>query len=204
MVTTGKGLPLWSPPLLRLPSLPWLQGRSLLPSSSWFPGPGWFSGASKLKPRLHLSYLGGSRNKANSGTGCLGPRPAGGQARPLSCPPHNPSFVSGTEAPSHCLSPGTVGNFPWDYWVSKSYRIFENSFSYQITNVYSSLRPVSTYVKKILQGLPWWHSGLESACQCRGHGFEPWSGKIPHAAEQLSPCTTTTEPTCHNYRSLHA
>ena len=27
-----------------------------------------------------------------------------------------------------------------------------------------------------------------------GHGFEPWSGKIPHAAEQLSPCATTTEP----------
>ncbi|KAJ8794161.1 hypothetical protein J1605_003307 [Eschrichtius robustus] len=25
-------------------------------------------------------------------------------------------------------------------------------------------------------------------------GFEPWSGRIPHAAEQLSPCTTTTEP----------
>ena len=32
-----------------------------------------------------------------------------------------------------------------------------------------------------------------SAWQCRGHGFNPWSGKIPHAAEQLSPCTTTTE-----------
>ena len=32
-----------------------------------------------------------------------------------------------------------------------------------------------------------------------GHGFEPWSGKIPRAAEQLSPCATTTEPTCHNY-----
>ena len=27
-----------------------------------------------------------------------------------------------------------------------------------------------------------------------GHRFEPWSGKIPHAMEQLSPCTTTTEP----------
>ena len=26
-----------------------------------------------------------------------------------------------------------------------------------------------------------------------GHGFEPWSGKIPHAAEQLSPRATTTE-----------
>ena len=24
--------------------------------------------------------------------------------------------------------------------------------------------------------------------------FKPWSGKIPHAAEQLSPCATTTEP----------
>ena len=32
------------------------------------------------------------------------------------------------------------------------------------------------------------------ANQCRGHGFEPWSGKIPHATEQLTPCATTTEP----------
>ena len=37
----------------------------------------------------------------------------------------------------------------------------------------------------------------------QGHGFEPWSGKIPRAAEQLSLCTTTTEPALehvsHNY-----
>ena len=26
------------------------------------------------------------------------------------------------------------------------------------------------------------------------HRFDPWSGKIPHAAGQLSPCATTTEP----------
>ena len=43
------------------------------------------------------------------------------------------------------------------------------------------------------------------------HGFEPWSGKIPHATEQLSLSATTTEPAlyslqatttepaCHNY-----
>ena len=37
-------------------------------------------------------------------------------------------------------------------------------------------------------------SGWESTCQCRGHEFEPWSGKIPHAVEQLGPCATTTEP----------
>ena len=44
------------------------------------------------------------------------------------------------------------------------------------------------------RGLPWWRSGWESACQCRGHGFEAWSGKIPHAAEQLGPWATITEP----------
>ena len=33
-----------------------------------------------------------------------------------------------------------------------------------------------------------------SACQYREHGFNPWSGKILHAAEQLRPCTTTIEP----------
>ena len=48
--------------------------------------------------------------------------------------------------------------------------------------------------KKVRLGLPWWRSGWESACQCRGHGFEPWSGKIPHAAEQLGPWAATTEP----------
>ena len=48
------------------------------------------------------------------------------------------------------------------------------------------------------------------------HGFDPWSGKIPHAMEQLSPLSTTTEPTLqslqatttelthHNYWSPHA
>ena len=51
-----------------------------------------------------------------------------------------------------------------------------------------------TSIKKYKTGLPWWCSGWESACQCRGHGFEPWSGGIPHAAEQLGPWATITEP----------
>ena len=50
------------------------------------------------------------------------------------------------------------------------------------------------YVWNLTLGFPWWFSGKESICQCRGHGFKPWSGKIPHAEEQLSPCTTATEP----------
>ena len=42
--------------------------------------------------------------------------------------------------------------------------------------------------------LPWWHSGWESACQCRGHGFNSWFGRIPRAVEQLSPCATLLSP----------
>ena len=28
------------------------------------------------------------------------------------------------------------------------------------------------------------------------HRFDPWSREIPHPAEQLNPCTTSTEPMC--------
>ena len=49
-------------------------------------------------------------------------------------------------------------------------------------------------IKKGHVGLPWWLSDWESACQCRGHGFKTWSGKVPHAVEQLGPWATTTEP----------
>ena len=43
-------------------------------------------------------------------------------------------------------------------------------------------------------GLAWWLSGKEPTCQHRRHGYDPWSGKIPQATQQLSPRTTTTEP----------
>ena len=41
-----------------------------------------------------------------------------------------------------------------------------------------------------------------------GTQFDPWSRKIPHAVEQLSPCTTTTEaqalePVLQSKRSHH-
>ena len=42
---------------------------------------------------------------------------------------------------------------------------------------------------------------LRIAYQCRGHRFEPSSGKIPHATEQLSPCATTTEPALYSPRA---
>ena len=57
-----------------------------------------------------------------------------------------------------------------------------------------ALITLSAYIKKERSGLPWWHSGWESACQCGGHGFEPWSGRIPHAVERLGPWATIAEP----------
>ena len=57
-----------------------------------------------------------------------------------------------------------------------------------VANFYASCK---TQVKccllyECLWGPPWWLRDRESACQCRRHGLEPWSGKIPHASEQLS------------------
>ena len=48
-------------------------------------------------------------------------------------------------------------------------------------------KTISFIIASKIIGLPWWRSGWESACQCRGRGFEPWSGRIPHAAERLGP-----------------
>ena len=42
-----------------------------------------------------------------------------------------------------------------------------------------------------MREIPWWLSGKESTCQCKRHGFDPWSKKIPHAKGQLSLCVTT-------------
>ena len=45
-------------------------------------------------------------------------------------------------------------------------------------------------LKVIGLGLPWWLGGKESSCQCRRHGFNSWSMKIPRATKPLSPCST--------------
>ena len=48
-------------------------------------------------------------------------------------------------------------------------------------------------IKILVMGPPSWPSGKEATCQCRRHEFDPWSRKIPHAEEQLSPRATTPE-----------
>ena len=50
------------------------------------------------------------------------------------------------------------------------------------------------FVKKISIGTSLEVQWLRiSACQCRGHGFDPWSKKTPCAMEQASPCATAAE-----------
>ena len=75
-----------------------------------------------------------------------------------------------------------VRPFTWFYFPQRTY-IKEK--------VYHSC---PSLIKNICLGLPWWRSGWESACQCRRHGFEPSSGKIPHAVEQVGPWATIAEP----------
>ena len=53
--------------------------------------------------------------------------------------------------------------------------------------------------------LLWWLGGKESTCQWRRCRFDPWSGNIPHALEQLGLSATTIvcglEPVLCNKRS---
>ena len=80
--------------------------------------------------------------------------------------------------------------YKWKYKVC-------NQFWLAFCTQYNSLEThLGCCINTVLLGLPWWLTGKESACQCRGHGFGPCSRKIPHAAEQLSPWNTTTESAC--------
>ena len=53
-------------------------------------------------------------------------------------------------------------------------------------------------------GLPWWHSGKESPCQCRRLrrcGLDPWSGKIPWS-KKCQPTPVFLPGKFHGQRSL--
>ena len=57
------------------------------------------------------------------------------------------------------------------------------------------------YPAKVTSTVVHW---IESACQWRGHRFDSWSRKVPHAKEQLSLRATTTEPVQNHYWSPHS
>ena len=51
------------------------------------------------------------------------------------------------------------------------------------------------------QGLLWWLSGKESACQCRRHRFDPWVRMIPWRGK-WQPTPVFLPGKCHGQRSL--
>ena len=52
-----------------------------------------------------------------------------------------------------------------------------------------------SWKKKVRErGFPGSSVVKEFTCQCGRHRFNPWSGKILHALEQLNLCTTMAEP----------
>jgi len=72
-----------------------------------------------------------------------------------------------------------------------------------LCSVIHSHRNHHAHLESISPGLPWWLTGEESTCQIRRHRSDPWSAKIPHAMEQLSPCTPI-EPVLHSKTSHHS
>ena len=40
------------------------------------------------------------------------------------------------------------------------------------------------HVRGLRKEFFWWCSGQECSCQCRGHRFDPWSGKTPQPSGQ--------------------
>ena len=59
----------------------------------------------------------------------------------------------------------------------------------------------SSSLKQCVSRLPQWSTGKNSPAKAKGHRFDPWSRKIPHAMKKLGPCATTTEAVCRNYGS---
>ena len=58
--------------------------------------------------------------------------------------------------------------------------LFQSPLLFIFTAFIEICNQILTDIKDLFKmsiGLPWWSSGKESALQCRGRGFDPWSGK---------------------------
>ena len=91
------------------------------------------------------------------------------------------------------------------YYVCQDiYCVFTHILTVKQFSYLRDQRRKSGNIVKLEKELPWCLSGEESACRCQGHGFNPWSRKIPHATKLLSHnCwACALESGSHNYWSL--
>ena len=98
------------------------------------------------------------------------------------CVGSNSPFRDRTQAP--CI--GRVKSYPLDHQGTPLATLFFPSCQAR-----ENLGPLSL---KQCNRFPWWYNRLESACQCRGHKFNPWPRENPHTRDKLSPCTAAAEP----------
>ena len=74
--------------------------------------------------------------------------------------------------------------------ITYSFTLWSNNHtSWNLFQIYTGKT-----IKKKICGASLGLSGKESTYQRRGRRFDPWSGRIPHAAGQLSLCARATEP----------
>ena len=85
-------------------------------------------------------------------------------------------------------------NILWNIWSYPSHRVNSCEHINQIKLIFFFSPSPLGENNKNQRGLRWWYSGWGSSRQCGGRGWDPWSGKIPHAWERLSPRGTTAEP----------
>ena len=57
--------------------------------------------------------------------------------------------------------------------------------------LHNKILEVKTQLNYLIFGLPWWSGGEKSVYQCRGHGFDSWSG-------MTSPASGASKPAHHN------
>ena len=83
----------------------------------------------------------------------------------------------------------------------------ESNFCSKVGQVFLAAFQLERQLLKEHCGLSWWYSGQESSCQCRERNrFDPCSGEIPHATEELKPMHQNywacALPWSHKYWSL--
>ena len=101
--------------------------------------------------------------------------------------------TSFSKAPSEGSEPALAGGLSF-LWGFKSGFFFEmDSKKLMCTNIILCWE----------MRLPWWFTGWESDCQCRGYRFDPWSGKIPRVIGQQAKGHNYWACVLHLLKSAH-
>ena len=97
-----------------------------------------------------------------------------------------PSGCRGKKVPPSSLS-GPVGGWSNDYLDIKQAHRKKNRFNFVRSGAHGKYETRRSHQSKGFAGGSAGIHRQESTCWCRRRGFNPWSGRIPHAEEQLSP-----------------